>query len=407
VKVSATDPYLKPILVLDKPIKYSPGACFSFNLERHLYQDYKNKVLMDYSFEEDDDGNVKWVITVCRPTIGYGGLVVEGVILCNPETGEYKFVSKSEIETNIAYKWVDRVIPASIVKSNIDYWGSLKDGWWNSAWAQINLLEAETPTINYSSEGHCIFVSPITSTNISDQTMTGLMYTDTKTGRFTYYKVSGGATEEAVIKAVNSATSYKNWHGSEQIVYENVFGKLSALVPILGDNGNYQGLAIVENENKRCALGLSPQEALMEFQKLIMNAGGQITTENARSFLEYQGKIQRIGWNISSTGKQYYLFFSDFKHSFIVSSALQSELELTEAGDLVAIKYINAEQASVPTVSFKNLTLNLRSSANEKTVIKNMADKQEMIKTKADVKDFKAEINDMSDEDVKKLMEKK
>jgi hypothetical protein len=286
----------------------------------------------------------------------------------------------------------------------VNYWGELKDGWWNKFWTHINLLAAETPTMNYSSDGRCIFVLPITSSNKTNQSMTGLMYCDSRTGKFTYYTTSGGATEEAIAQAVNSQLSYKNWHASEQMVYENVYGKLSALVPVLGANGNYQGLAIVENENKRVAFGLVPQEAIVEFQKVIMNSSGQISTEFVKNTVEYTGKIIRIGWDMSSSGKQYYLYFNQFKNAFLVSSESQPELALTKEGDNVQIKFISSDQMSVPTISFKNLTLNLTSSKNEQSVIQQINQREEKKQTEMNVKDFKEELKSMNDEQLKNLM---
>lgn len=405
VKVNAVDPYAKPILVSNKKMRYMPNAFFSTNLKRRLYKEFHNKLLRDYSFEEDDSGNVFWVITVLKPTIVYSGLVVEGVIIYNPESGDYKYILKKEIEENSEYAWVDRVTPPEIAQKYVNYWGNLKDGWWNNFWTHINLLEAETPTMNYSSDSRCIFVMPVTSTNRSDQAMTGLMYCDSRTGKFTYYTTSGGATEEAISQAVNSQLSYKNWHASEQMVYENVYGELSALVPVLGANGNYQGLAIVETENKQVAFGVIPQEAIIEFQKILMNSGGQISTEAIKNTVEYSGKIIRIGWDISTSGKQYYLYFNDFKNSFLVSSESQPELALTKEGDNVLIKFISSNQMAVPTLAFRNLTLNLKSSGSEKSVIQQMNQRGEKEQTKLDVKDFKEEVKKMSDEELKKLME--
>lgn len=177
------------------------------------------------------------------------------------------------------------------------------------------------------------------------------------------------------------------------------------MVPILGENGNYQGLAIVENENKRVAIGTTPQEALIEFQKLLMSSGGQITTENNKDVLEFIGKIARMGWEISGTGKQYYIYFLEFKHSFALSSNVQSELSLTREGDEVSVKYINSEQASVAVLSFKNISLDLQSSKNEKAVNAQMEERKTEVKEGADVKDFKESLNEMSDDEVKKLME--
>jgi len=409
VKVSATDAYAKPNLITGKKIKYTPGAFFGDNLDRRLYWKYIDKVLTDYSFEGDESGNVFWVITVCHQSISFWGRVVDGVIIYNPETGEDKYVAKTEIEKDSQYAWVDRVMPIDLIKEYINEWGNFNGGWWNQFWSHVNLLKAETPTLNYSADGRCVIVTPITSTNDADQAMTGLMYTDARTGQSTYYAVSGGSSEQSVIDAVNSAVSYKKWHATAQIVYENVYGKLSALIPILGENGNYQGLAIVENENKRVAIGLTPQEALIEFQKLLMSAGGQITTESSKDVREYSGIIARLGWEISgsNSGKQYYLYFKDFKNSFMVSSSLQSELSLTREGDLVSIKYIISDQSSVPVMEFKNLTLNLKSSKNEQAVKTQMLGRKEENQTKADVKDFKEEVKTMSDDQIKELLKKK
>lgn len=408
VKVSATDPYAKPQLITGSKMKYTPNAYFGDNLERRLYDKYKKYLLTDFSFEENEKGELFWVITACSKKVGFFGTVVEGVILFNPETGEDTFVLQSKIEES-QYAWVDRVMPIELVTNYVDYWGGLKGGWWNSFWDHIDMLEAETPILNYSADGRCVIVTPITSNNNNDAAMTGLMYTDARTGKSTYYAVSGGSSEQAVIDAVNSATSFKNWHASSQIVYENIYGKLCALIPILGANGNYQGLAIVQNDNKRVALGTSPQEALVNFQTMLMEAGGQITTETKRNTLEYTGKIVRLGWEISGSksGKQYYLYFNGFKNSFMASSSMQSELALTREGDLVSITYIKTDQVSVPVMSFKNLTLSLESSANQKAVVKDMLEKKAVNQKSADVKDFKEEIKNMTDDEVEKLMNKK
>lgn len=407
VKVSATDPYAKPMLITGKKMKYTPNAFFGDNIQRRLYPKYYNKILTDYTFEENDSGHVYWVITVCDLTISWWGDVVEGVILYDPETGEDEFIKKSDIDKDVKYTWIDRIMPADLVTSYIKYWGTLKTGWWNSFWTHINLIEGETPTMNYSRDGRCIFVTPITSTNKDDHAMTGLMYTDARTGEFLYYTTSGGATEQAIIDAVNSTVTFRKWHASNQIVFENIYGKLSALVPILGENANFQGLAIVETENKRVAVGLTPGEALVEYQKVLMNSGGQISTENGNDIKEFTGKILRLGWDMSqNSGKQYYIYFPNFQHSFIVSSKLESELALTKEGDLVTIRYIKSNDMTLPTMFFKNLTLSLQSSESEKNVQEQIDTRQNENQQKMDAKDFKEELNKKSDAELQEIKKK-
>lgn len=406
VRVSATDPYSKPELITSSKFKYTPDAWFGDNLHRILWNKYYNKVLRDYSFEQDDDGNIYWVVTVCKPTISFWGDKVEGIILFNPYDGTDKYLTVEEVNSNPQYKWIDRIYPEDLIQDYAKYWGSLKDGWWNSVWKGLNLLQPETPTMNYSIDGDCMIVQPITSVSEQDQAMTGLIYTNARTGLSTYYTISGGTTEESIIEVVNNAVSYKKWHASEQIVYENIYGKMSGIVPILSETGkNYMGVAIVETENKRVAIGATPQEALFEYKKILSSIGGQITTDSKMDAKILKAIIVRIGWDVTSTGKMCYMILDKNKnHSFLITSDTQSELALSNPGDSVQVKYNETTENPITVFSFKNLTLNLSKSENQFYIDSSMTKKKEVQELKTDVKDFKEKIKDMSDEEVQKLM---
>ena len=367
-----------------------------------------DKVLCDYSFEEDDNNNIYWVITVCEPTISYWALKPIGIVLLNPETGENKFVSSHEIQTDSAYYWIDRVYPANLVSDYINYWGALKDGWWNSVWGKKNILAGETPTMNYSANGNCVFVTPITSVNNKDQSMSGLIYTDARTGNSTYYTMSGGATEAAIIEAVNNTIKYKGWHASEQIVYENIFGTMSAIVPILSETGkNYMGLAIVETGNKRVAISEnSTQDALTKYQTLIVELGGNITTESTKNTAELIGKVLRLGWDIVSNDKVYYIYLDTKRDKAFKINGHSDEMALTTTGDEVKLKFIESDESPIVTLKFENLTLNFKYSKNQTLIDSTMNQNKLNVSDKKDVIDFKDKLNNMSDEEIKKLMKK-
>ena len=306
---------------------------------------------------------------MCEPTISYWGLKPTGVVLLNPETGENKFITTEQIKTDTLYKWIDRVYPADLIKSYADYWGSLKDGWWNAAWGKKNVLSGETPTMNYSADGNCVFVTPITSVNNKDQSMSGLMYTNARTGESTYYTMSGGATETAIIEAVNNTIKYKGWHASEQIVFENIYGVRSAIVPILSENGkNYMGLAIVELDNNKTAWSeISPMDALQKYQTIIVESGGAITTESIKNTKELIGKVLRIGWDMTNNTKQYYIYVNqmDNKCFKIIPGP---EISLTNINDSIKLKYIAADENPIVVSEFKNLTLKFKYSANQTSI---------------------------------------
>ena len=350
VRVSATDPYAKAELVAGKNMRYSPSAFFSEELTRHIYtHGYSGFVIEDVLFEEDDHGGTWWVVTVTKPTIASWGSKAEGVLVVDPESG-----SITPYAVNSVPAWVDRVIPEHLVSSYLSYWGTLKDGWWNSVWSGKNLMEPETPVLNYTADGRCMFVTPMTSTSLNDNTMIGIVYTDARTGESTMYQVPGGATEEALTVAVNAAVSYKRWHASSQMVYENIYGNLSALVPILSEGGNYQGLAIVETQNKRVAYGTTPQEALREFERILASTPGPIESSAAAKEVRLESTVSRIGWDLTQNGKQYYFMVANSNIMFMGTSNV---LAITKEGDRVSISYMSNAKGMAPVVSFTNLTL--------------------------------------------------
>lgn len=404
VKVSATDPYATPKLINNIKMKYTPEAYFGDNLERMLYRKYPNKVFMDYSFESDDNGNMFYVVSVLHPTIGYSGLVVDGVITFDPQTGKDSGI----IPIGTTPSWIDRVVPAEIAIEYIDYWGMYQGGWINSWSGKKGLKESENVTLNYSTDNNCVFAVPITSTNNNDHSMLSIMYIDSRTGKATNYILTdNGGTEDAIIGAVNAKVSYKNMHASGQVVYENVYGILSALVPVLGQKDNYEGLAIIETSTKRVAFGETPTKALAAYQKILMERNGQIVTDNAIQLNKINDIIYRMGWELSGTDKMYYLMFKNNSHTFQINSNIASELSLTREGDLIEIKYIESNENVIPTTYFKNLTLNIKSSAEQDTVYNKHLKNEEIRKDENDVKDIRNKINDMSDEELKNLIKSK
>ena len=404
VKVSATDPYAVPKLYNNLEMKYTPGAYFSDNLERILYNKYPNKILTDYSFESDDNGNIFYVVTVCHPSIGYNGTVVDGVIIVDPQTGKDNGI----IPIGSVPSWVDRVIPEDIAIEYINLWGLYKNGWGNSWIGKKGLKKSENVSLNYSSDNKCVYAIPVTSTNNSDHSMLSIMYMDTRTGAVTNYTLTdNGGTEDAIIGAVNAKVSYKNMHASGQVVYENVYGTLSALVPVLGQKDNYEGLAIVETANKRVAFGETPVKALAAYQKILMERTGQIATDNTIELNKITEVIYRMGWEFSGTDKAYYLMFKNNPHSFQINSDIASELSLTKEGDLVEIKYIDSKENTIPTTYFHNLTLSIKSTPAQDVVIDKQIKTQENRKNRLDVNDLRNKVNDMSDEDVLKLIKDK
>lgn len=364
VLVNAEDQHATPKYINGYSMKYTPGAYFGNNLERYLYENgYTNKVLKDYSFEIDDELKPFWVVSVCHHTIGVlSGLVVDGVVIVDPENGKINYYDKDKVPS-----WVDRVMPIDIVHENLSNWGSYLNGYWNNTpvGAASNLRVPESTVLNYGSDGVCYYVTPMTSNNSKDNTMTDLVYTNSRTGVSHRYSVSG-STEDAISATVEATVKFQNLHGAA-IVYENVADRLTALVPILAEDHSIRGLALVDVMTKSLSWDPDPSNALIKYQNSLGSLGSAIGTDVATVEKTFIGKVDRINESFTSLGSMYYLYFKDQPHIFTVPQTFHKVL-ITQAGDSVSIKYLDSESDLISVNYFDNLKLSIQLSKNQKNV---------------------------------------
>ena len=74
---------------LKQAIKYTTSGWFNDNLQRHLRFKYPTAIFEGYYFEVDEEGNPYYICPTMTAKIGlFGGYDVNGVVICNPCTGE-------------------------------------------------------------------------------------------------------------------------------------------------------------------------------------------------------------------------------------------------------------------------------------------------------------------------------
>ena len=365
VMIDAENPSARAVYQNKYDMKYSPQSYFEHNLERHLYTNgYADKILTDYSFEIDDNYIPHWVVSVCHPSIGYSGMVVDGVLIVNPSTGSFEFKSVKDVP-----EWVDRVYPDRYISDYLCYFGDYNKGWWNSIWTHNNVKTPEEVTLNYGSDGKCYYVTPMTSSNRDDASVTDLMYTDTRTGITKRYIVSG-TTEEKLINAVNSKLAYKHLQGNK-IIYENVYGKMTAIVSVLGNDGSYRGLAFIDVTNKSIiAYEEQPINALHSYQNLISQPGEQISTDNSSEFKILNSIVSRFNYEQTANGLQLDIYIENIPHAFYVNCSSYPDAPFTKSGDSITISYYNTESSGISVNNFKNKCINILSSDNQLSVAK-------------------------------------
>lgn len=362
VMVNAEDP-IRPVTVFTgHNLVCTPGAYFNDNLERRLWSEgYLFSGLTNYSLEVDDTKKPWWVVTVYHPSIMWWGNVVDGVVVVDPETCLHTFYPLGKIP-----EWIDRVVPYRFVQEWVNYRGMYSEGWLNSWWQKHNLTQADDDTsIIYGESGHPMLVTGVTSTG-TDESLVSLIYTHSSTGESTEYEVVGN-TEDVVLSAVNNEVGYRRWHGAAPVLY-NIGGVMTDVVPLLGIDHTFQGVAFVRVDNLQVAYGKSVHEAYRAYQKVLSGAGQQeaLGTEAVRESV--LGQVLRIAFDVQDGDTVYYIQVSGFNHLFTGGSELSPKLPVTLIGDTVAIKYIASGEDVVPMLSFDNTAIELVSSPAQEEI---------------------------------------
>ncbi len=185
------------IIKLDQPIRYSKSEHFNRNLYRHLRFHYPTYIFDDQIFFEiNEEGTPYWVCPVKKFNIGlFGGQTVGKVVLCNAVTGECTAYDVEDVPT-----WVDKVYSAERLVQLYDYYGMLKNGYFNSILGQRGCVQT-TNGYNYLALDDDVWVyTGVTSVN-GDQSNVGFVLMNQRTMETRFYTVEGAIEDSAMSSA--------------------------------------------------------------------------------------------------------------------------------------------------------------------------------------------------------------
>ncbi len=405
IMVSGEDPHRQAILKMlpaDQKMKYTPGAYFSNEIERHLRnKGFINLALTDYTFEVDESGKAWWVVSAYKPSIIWSGEKLEGVIIIDPVNGDANLHPVGKIPD-----WVDRALPKNFIKSYLTWNGEYVHGWMNTWWGTKDIAAPEEPNLIYGEGDQPEWVTGITSKNSKDDSLIALVYTNSRTGKSVRYKVAGGGTDEAILDAVNknNHVQFKKLHGVGPQLY-NVYGTMASVVPLLNESHAFQGVAIVSINNiQTVAVGNDQYEALREYEKLISRSGQQITLDKERDIKVAEGIVDRKSKELLNSGTTYYVHITGIPHIFTGGAGeLSVKLPMTKVGDKVKIEYYASGRDVVPMYSFDNLSLILTETKSQKEVRHKSTERKIGEETRQDAGTVMENIKQLNPEQLKEL----
>lgn len=412
VMVHGEDPKHPVVVEYHQKYKYMTSSLFWDNLERHIYDKYCRWGLDDFSFEIDESGKAFWVVTVYEKVIGWGATKVRGVVVVDPIDGTDTFYALGSVPD-----WIDRVIPADVAKDYAEYYGKFGDGFMNSWYGKKDIFRpGSEPNLVYGSNGDPQWVIDLTSgasaskdskdsknketSSKDNQSLIGLIYMDARTGKAVMYHASGG-TDVAILELVNNKVSYKNQHGDSPVLY-NIYGHMTAIVPLLGQNHTYMGVALVDVATMESVEEEDIYKAAVKYQALI--SSNKTLAPDKEHEVEYiEGVVRRFMPQVTGGETMYYLQIDTMPKIFTGNSSISEKLPLTLPGDRVKISFLPSEGEKLPLKTFENFTFQLSVTGNQKEVNDRVEKRGEEVEKKKDTKNIQEEIKNIDPEEYKKM----
>ncbi len=337
IVVSAENPDAQPELRIRAPMRYIPSALFNDNLYRHVYMTYGTEQILETTLQLDDAGNPQYLCTLGRPTIGWTGTKVTGVVIVDPATGAMKRIDRSDFASLPA--WVSRVYPADLALAYNVWFGEFVHGLWNYLLVKRDVhVPARDEVFGLLAGKRFVWFVDHTSP-ASDQSMTGFTYMDTVTGQITYYTSSGGefnsrGAEDAV--SSNPIVRQGKLFPTQPLLY-NAFGQNTWVVPLVAETGKYQTVALVQAKNGHVVVGSSsnPSPQTDAFAQYAAFLGGSVRLPSGLGEPEASGTIERVATGPDGT---VYLTLQGSRQIFTISSHDAPAALLARPGDRVRFR---------------------------------------------------------------------
>jgi len=337
----------------DLHMKYLDSAFLYENIERHIYtHGYNNVGITDFTFEVDDNLNPYFVVSIYEHKVGFSGADVNGVLVVNVQNGNIKKYSLKNLP-----KWIDRVQPEGIVKTQLNDRGLYINGWLNSLsiFEQKDVSElTDGAKLVYGNDNNAYWYSGLTSIG-KDNSIIGFMLTNARTKDTFFYKQSG-ATENAAMRSAEGKVQEKHYKATFPSLY--LIEGVPTYVMTLKDNeGLVKLFAMVSVEKYEIVgVGETLRSALRNYKSVMYSQGNTLQQSNY-SLKVIKNKIIRIGSNTRGGMTYYYIVLEGDKHIYVANSNVSDELPLSEKSDIIKIKIKGGKNKIIDLLYFDNLNL--------------------------------------------------
>lgn len=353
--------YVSAINENDIQLAYTTSACFGNDLKRHIRNSgFRTVGLTEYTFEIDDTGYPYWVVTTYKNRTLWGNMEATGVVIVDAQTGEVEWYSANDVP-----EWVSIVQPENAIESQIDHWGELVHGFWNTLFAKKDMIKKTDLLLTVFDGDDCYYFTGMTSVG-SDNSCVGFIMVNTRT-KESYISYMSGATESAAMSSAEGLVSDFGYTSTEPLPL-NVNGVPTYVMALQDTEGLNKAYAMVNiKQYSITAKGDSLQEASRAYMKAIgRESSSQVVGSDETYGYTYEGVVLRIS-DVIVDGNTYYYIVVDGEEDkiFTASFNVSEELSVTRDGDTVKLYYVDDGNGTMDVISFENVAYAIQKSEDQ------------------------------------------
>ena len=331
-----------------KPMKYVDSAYFGEDLTRKLRFEYPTKIFNDIVFEIDESGNPYYIVSCVAPRVGmFGAMDVNEVIIFNPVDGSSEIYGVNETPS-----WVDNVFNGHLATQKYDWFGMLKNGYWNTIIGNKD-CKVTTDDFGYIIIGDDVWYFTGVTSVTADESNIGFIISNARTGEYKFYPVIG-AEEYSAMHAAEGEVQEKGYVASFPSLI-NVSGEATYIMVLKDSGGIVKLCALVNVENYSIvATGSNQTEAKQAYIKLL-EENGIIEEEEAPAPSE--DSIKSADVTVSAIREMTLdgtsvIYIVDENGVFYKQSISADEsVMLITVGDKLTIKYTDTEIEKIKQIS--------------------------------------------------------
>ncbi len=322
------------LVELPEGMKYSPSECFGRDLMRHVRFKYPTKMFDSTSFEIDEEGHPYWIVSCYDYTIGLlGGYDITGIVMVDAVSGKMEYLTIDEVPS-----WVDCVYTADVVLTQANYWGSYKNGYWNSIISQKNVVKT-TEGYNYLAIDDDIWAYTGITSVVADESNVGFLLVNLRTKEAKTYSING-AEEYSAMSSAEGKIQEKGYTATFPILV-NIADTPSYFISLKDDAGLVKAYSFVSVSNYQIVgVADTVADAEEEYRRLLKDSGKLEDEKPEESApVTASGRITAISSAVVEGNTAYYIILEGNDKVFIADVTLNDRLPFMKTNDNITVTY--------------------------------------------------------------------